>query len=43
MNPDSAGAAFARLGIAAFAGLGQGDSNSLLDRFFLCRRMAGAD
>jgi hypothetical protein len=34
---------FARLRFAAFAGLGQGDGNGLPDRFFLCRRMAGAD
>src|SRR5450756_1814210 len=42
MNSDSAGFAPARLRTAAFASLGQCDSNGLLDRFFLCRRMAGA-
>ena len=43
MNSDSAGFAPARLRIAAFASLGQCDGNGLLDRFFLCRRMAGAN
>src|ERR1035437_2774025 len=43
MNSDSAGFAPARLRTAAFASLGQCDGNGLLDRFFLCRRMAGAN
>ena len=43
MNSDSAGFAPARLRIAAFASLGQCDGNGLLDRFFPCRRMAGAN
>jgi hypothetical protein len=43
MNSDSAGFAPARLRIAAFASLGQCDGNGLLERFFLCQRMAGAD
>src|ERR1017187_9359405 len=42
MNSDLAGFAPARLRIAAFASLAQRDGNGLLDRFFLCRRMAGA-
>jgi len=41
-NPDSDGFAPARRRITAFAGLAQCDSNGLLDRFSLCRRMAGA-
>ena len=43
MNSDSAGFAPARLRIAAFASLGQCDGHGLLDRFFLCRRMTGAN
>src|SRR5665647_2036890 len=41
-NPDSDGFALARRRITAFAGLAQCDGNGLLDRLFLCQRMAGA-
>ena len=43
MNSGLFGFAPMRLRIVAFASIGQCDGNGLFDRFFLCRRMAGAN